>query len=75
MVNVLRFFITTLKGSYTARNDSMGSEKKPLNPILGEIFLGNWPDKNSRGETVLTAEQGQLAEMLSDRLVPKVISD
>lgn len=28
MVNVLRWFIGTLKGQYTARNTSMGSEKK-----------------------------------------------
>lgn len=56
MVNVLRWFIGTLKGQYTARNTSMGSEKKPLNPILGELFLGKWPDADV-GETTLTAEQ------------------
>ena len=54
---VLKWFIGTLKGQFTARNTSMGSEKKPLNPILGELFLGKWPDKNDRGETTLTAEQ------------------
>ncbi|EST09509.1 Oxysterol-binding protein [Kalmanozyma brasiliensis GHG001] len=54
---VLKWFISTLKGQFTARNISSGSEKKPLNPILGEIFLGKWPDQNGRGETVLTAEQ------------------
>ncbi|MCO5565978.1 hypothetical protein L7F22_019653 [Adiantum nelumboides] len=57
MVNVLRWFIGTLKGQYTARNTSMGSEKKPLNPILGELFIGSWPDKNERGETNLISEQ------------------
>ena len=35
----------------------MGSEKKPLNPVLGELFFGTWPDKNGRGETTLTVEQ------------------
>jgi len=55
--NVLRWFIGTLKGTYTARNTSMGSEKKPLNPILGELFLGNWEDKDGQGETTLVAEQ------------------
>jgi oxysterol-binding protein-related protein 9/10/11 len=59
MVSVLRWFIGTLKGSYTARNTSMGSEKKPLNPILGELFLGSWPDKDGRGECALTVEQGE----------------
>lgn len=75
MVNVLRWFIGTLKGQYTARNTSMGSEKKvrgevfdglfltlfihqPLNPILGELFFGTWPDKDERGDTKLITEQG-----------------
>ncbi|KAF8522736.1 hypothetical protein BU17DRAFT_44441 [Hysterangium stoloniferum] len=54
---VLRWFISTLKGQYTSRNDSMGSEKKPLNPVLGELFYGFWPDKYQRGETRLVVEQ------------------
>ncbi|PKI83209.1 Kes1p [Malassezia vespertilionis] len=57
MIAVVRWFIATLKGQYTARNTSMGSEKKPLNPILGEVFLGAWPDKSGRGETTLVSEQ------------------
>jgi oxysterol-binding protein-related protein 9/10/11 len=47
----------TLKGQYTSRNEKMGSEKKPLNPVLGELFFGTWPDQNGRGETTLTVEQ------------------
>ncbi|KAJ3857429.1 hypothetical protein EV368DRAFT_71021 [Lentinula lateritia] len=35
----------------------MGSEKKPLNPVLGELFYGKWPDINGRGETQLLVEQ------------------
>lgn len=35
----------------------MGSEKKPLNPVLGELFYGVWPDENGRGETKLIVEQ------------------
>jgi len=54
---VLRWFISTLKGQYTSRNESMGSEKKPLNPVLGELFYGYWPDKNGRGRTDLLVEQ------------------
>jgi len=57
MMAVLRWFISTLKGQYTSRNDQMGSEKKPLNPVLGELFYGHWPDKNGRGETRLCVEQ------------------
>ena len=57
MVAVLRWFIATLKGQYTSRNTSMGSEKKPLNPILGELFMGTWPKTDKRGTTSLLAEQ------------------
>ncbi|KIJ41967.1 hypothetical protein M422DRAFT_254988 [Sphaerobolus stellatus SS14] len=57
MLAVLKWFISTLKGQYTSRNDQMGSEKKPLNPVLGELFYGHWPDRNGRGETRLLVEQ------------------
>ncbi|KAH8114912.1 Oxysterol-binding protein [Phellopilus nigrolimitatus] len=56
-LRVLKWFISTLKGQYTTRNESMGSEKKPLNPVLGELFYGRWPDKNGRGLTELVVEQ------------------
>ncbi|KAI0255600.1 Oxysterol-binding protein [Lactifluus subvellereus] len=54
---VLKWFVSTLKGQYTSRNETMGSEKKPLNPVLGELFYGHWPDKNGRGLTTLIVEQ------------------
>ncbi|RDB19582.1 Protein KES1 [Hypsizygus marmoreus] len=58
---VLRWFISTLKGQYTSRNESMGSEKKPLNPVLGELFYGKWPatstSSSSQGTTTLLVEQ------------------
>ncbi|KAF8961642.1 hypothetical protein BDZ97DRAFT_1905487 [Flammula alnicola] len=54
---VLRWFISTLKDQYTSRNEELGSEKKPLNPVLGEVFYGTWPDKNGRGATSLLVEQ------------------
>jgi len=56
-LRVLKWFISTLKGQYTTRNDTMGSEKKPLNPVLGETFLGHWPDINGRGRQTLVVEQ------------------
>jgi len=56
-LSVLRWFISTLKGQYTSRNESMGSEKKPFNPVLGELFYGYWPDQNGRGRTDLLVEQ------------------
>ena len=52
---VLKWFLTTLKQSYSSRNDKYGSEKKPLNPFLGELFLGRWDDQ--AGTTHLVSEQ------------------
>ena len=52
---VLRWFLTTLKQQYCSRSDKLGSEKKPLNPFLGELFLGKWQDE--AGETSLVSEQ------------------
>lgn len=35
-----------------------GSEKKPLNPFLGELYLGKWEDNSGGiGETILISEQ------------------
>ncbi|RDX43664.1 Oxysterol-binding protein [Lentinus brumalis] len=56
-IAVLKWFISTLKGQYTSRNEKLGSEKKPLNPVLGELFYGHWPDVNGRGQTNLVVEQ------------------
>ncbi|KAG8525952.1 uncharacterized protein KY384_000714 [Bacidia gigantensis] len=42
---VLKWFLTTLKQSYSSRSDKYGTEKKPLNPFLGELFLGKWDDE------------------------------
>lgn len=52
---VLKWFLSTLKQQYASRNEKLGSEKKPLNPFLGELFLGRWDDE--AGETQLLSEQ------------------
>jgi len=52
---VLKWFLSTLKQQYASRNEKLGSEKKPLNPFLGELFLGKWDDEV--GETQLVSEQ------------------
>lgn len=52
---VLKWFLTTLKQQYASRSDQFGNEKKPLNPFLGELFLGKWTD--AAGETELISEQ------------------
>lgn len=60
MVAVVKWFISTLRSQYCSRNESMGSEKKALNPFLGEVFVGKWNDTSSNGkygETILLSEQ------------------
>lgn len=52
---VLKWFLSTLKQQYSSRNEKLGSEKKPLNPFLGELFLGRWED--DVGTTQLVSEQ------------------
>src|SRR5262245_27801275 len=52
---VLKWFLSTLKQQYASRSEKLGSEKKPLNPFLGELFLGKWEDE--AGETRLVSEQ------------------
>ncbi|CAI6340415.1 unnamed protein product [Periconia digitata] len=52
---VLKWFLSTLKQQYASRSEKLGSEKKPLNPFLGELFLGKWVDE--AGETNLVSEQ------------------
>ncbi|XBW37443.1 hypothetical protein QEN19_003024 [Hanseniaspora menglaensis] len=54
---VVRWFISTLKSQYCSRNESMGSEKKPLNPFLGEVFVGKWEHKDPQGTTICLSEQ------------------
>ncbi|KAF2231633.1 oxysterol binding protein-like protein [Viridothelium virens] len=52
---VLKWFLSTLKQHYSSRSEKLGSEKKPLNPFLGELFLGEWEDE--AGTTKLVSEQ------------------
>jgi oxysterol-binding protein-related protein 9/10/11 len=52
---VLKWFLTTLKQQYASRSEQYGNEKKPLNPFLGELFLGHWED--DAGTTELVSEQ------------------
>lgn len=52
---VSRWFLSTLKHQYASRSEQFGNEKKPLNPFLGELFLGTWNDE--AGKTTLVSEQ------------------
>ncbi|CAG8586977.1 974_t:CDS:10 [Ambispora gerdemannii] len=56
-IAVLRWYVSTLYGSFRSRQDKEKIEKKPFNPILGEQFLARWEDRNNFGETVLFSEQ------------------
>ena len=52
---VLKWFLSTLKQQYASRSEKFGNEKKPLNPFLGELFIGRWED--AAGTTELVSEQ------------------
>lgn len=54
---VLKWFLSTLHQQYCSRSEKLGSEKKPLNPFLGELFIGKWEDNGEVGETALISEQ------------------
>lgn len=54
---VLKWFLSTLHQQYCSRSEKLGSEKKPLNPFLGELFLGKWIENEDVGETRLISEQ------------------
>ncbi|KAL7620604.1 Oxysterol binding protein [Parahypoxylon ruwenzoriense] len=55
-LRVLQWFISTLKHQHASKDEN-GKRKrmKPLNPFLGEIFLGKWLDNS--GTTHLVTEQ------------------
>lgn len=55
MLLVLKWLLNTLKQQYCSRSEKLGSEKKPLNPFLGELYLGHWDDEY--GRTDLVSEQ------------------
>jgi hypothetical protein len=50
---VLQWYICTLKQQYGKRQ---GKKRKPLNPFLGELFLGHFQE-DATGRTELVAEQ------------------
>jgi hypothetical protein len=49
---VLKWFLTTLKQQYASRSEKYGNEKKPLNPFLGELFIGKWEDEACTTELI-----------------------
>lgn len=62
---VLKWFLTTLHQQYCSRSEKLGSEKKPLNPFLGELFIGKWlaGADAELGETTLISEQVRLVSI------------
>jgi hypothetical protein len=53
---VLKWFLSTLKEQHNPKDEN-GKKKrlKPLNPFLGELFIGKWEDE--AGTTNLVSEQ------------------
>ena len=60
MLEVARWYVSTLYGSYGSRSEEGHFERKPYNPILGEQFFCTWEDVNSKYKKItLVAEQGR----------------
>lgn len=53
---VLRWLMNTLHQQYCSRSEKFGNEKKPLNPFLGELFIGHW-EEGDMGRTEMVSEQ------------------
>lgn len=49
--------MNTLHQQYCSRSEKFGNEKKPLNPFLGELFIGHWDEGGDIGRTELYSEQ------------------
>ena len=58
-LQVLKWFLSTLHQQYCSRSEKFGSERKPLNPFLGELFIGKWKNEadSDVGDTSLISEQ------------------
>lgn len=57
-VKVVKWFIATLRLQYCSRNEQSGTEKKPLNPALHELFTAKVEDNgDGNGDVVLVSEQ------------------
>lgn len=54
---VLRWFLSALKQQQYAGRRPEDGVKKPLNAILGELFLAEWKDHSIPGTTKLVSEQ------------------
>lgn len=58
-LSVLKWFLSTLRQRTAYRDGKVGGEKKPLNPFLGELFVGKWED--AAGTTQIVSEQVRYA--------------
>lgn len=55
-LRVLQWFLSTLREQHSAKDeDGKRKKPKPLNPFLGELFMGKWVD--DAGVTELVSEQ------------------
>ncbi|QPG73894.1 hypothetical protein FOA43_001209 [Brettanomyces nanus] len=60
LLAVIKWFLATLNTQYASRIRGNHSEKKPLNPFLGEVFVAKFKDQSddkSLGDTEVILEQ------------------
>lgn len=57
MLRVLKWWLSSLRGQQYAGRDPASGVKKPLNAVLGEVFVGWWDSDDGKGRTHLVSEQ------------------
>lgn len=57
MLAVVRWFISSMNGSYSSRVPKGEWEKKPYNPVLGEQYFMQWGPIGDSGDTDVVCEQ------------------
>ena len=57
MLLVLKLYLTSLQRQYYVGRTVKEGLKKPLNPFLGELFLGEWKDEVTGAKTKVISEQ------------------
>lgn len=70
-IEVVRLFVHIMKGQYTKRSVKDGFEKKPLNPFLGELFVGRVQGDLLRAEQISHHPPGYAYKLTLDNSDPK----
>ena len=68
MLAVVKWFMSTLYGSYHERCANGATERKPYNPILGEQFFADWLNGDLNEESQEKLSQWQRAHLIVEQV-------